>query len=151
MVRLRNAMVGLLVTAALSVPYAASGQQQPAAPQAGPSMKDAPVLCVWKILIATQVAAEKCDGGEDAALQAELASSIKRVDAFIVANDPTATLDKLAAYKQRFRDQAASQDVCSDPDAKAAYADAKRAGADRIRADTDDLISTPRAPTGDGC
>ena len=147
--RLRNAVLGILVTGLLSLPYAAAGQAQPQSSSS--SFKDAPVLCVWKVLLATQLAAEKCHAGEDPALQAELISSIKRIDAFITTNDATVTPDKIAAFKQRFRDQASTQDLCASQDAQVTYTDAKQAGADRIRADTDALISVPRRPTGDGC
>ncbi|HWE46573.1 MAG TPA: hypothetical protein VG407_11155 [Caulobacteraceae bacterium] len=148
--RLRNAVLGVLVTGVLSIPYVASGQAQPEA-QGQSSYKDAPVLCVWEVLLATQLVADKCHVGEDPALQAELASSIKRVDGFISANDATATPDKVAAFKQSFRDQSSSPDFCSNQQAQAMYADAKRAGADRIRTDTDQLVSVPRKPTKEGC
>jgi len=150
--RLRNAAVGILVTAALSVPYAASSQDQAgAASSPRPSFQQAPVLCIWEQLMATQLVGEKCHAGEDAALQSELASSVHRVDAFIMANDATATPDRVEAFKKQFRDQSLSRDLCADPDAKGMYADAKSAGPQGMRSDTDQLISVPRKPTKEGC
>ncbi len=149
--RLRNAAVGILVTAALSVPYAASSQDQSAAPAARPSFREAPVLCIWEQLMATQLVGEKCHAGEDADLQSELASSVHRVDAFIMANDATATPDKVEAFKKQFRDQSLSQDLCANPDAKGMYDDAKKAGPEGMRSDTDQLIAVPRKPVRDGC
>ncbi len=149
--RLRNAALGVLLMATLSIPYAAAGQDQGSAPSARPSYRDAPVLCVWQLLLATQLVGEKCHAGEDTAFQAELKSSIHRVDGFISANDATATPDKIEAFKQQFRDQSAGLDLCSSQDAQSMYADAKQAGPDRIRADTDELIAVPRKPTKDGC
>ena len=151
--RLRNAAVGILVTAALSVPYTASSQDQAGSPasDARPSFREAPVLCIWEQLMATQLVGEKCHPGEDAALQNELASSVHRVDAFIMANDATATPDKVEAFKKQFRDQSLSQDLCANPDAKGMYADAKSAGPEGMRSDTDQLIAVPRKPVRDGC
>jgi hypothetical protein len=134
----------------LSVPYAAVGQDQAGAPPPA-SKRDAPVLCVWTLLLATQLVGEKCHVGEDPALQTELASSIRRVDAFISANDATATPDKVEGFKKQFRDQSQGQDICTNQGAQALYADAKSAGADRIRSDTDELVAVPRKPTKDGC
>jgi hypothetical protein len=156
MSRVRNAVAGAVLVALLSLPVrAALGQDQPAPAAESDAeheaKRSAPVLCVWQLLLATQLVGQRCHGGEDPALQAELDASIKRVDAFISANDVSATADKVEAFKQQFREQSAGGDICKNPDAVAVYDDAKRAGADRIRSDTDDLVAVPRFPTKDGC
>jgi hypothetical protein len=152
--RLRNAALGSLLTLALFAPFgAAQGQDQAAAPTPEAereAKRTAPVLCVWELYLATKIVAEACHAGEDPALQSELGRSIERVDAFIIKNAP-ATQAQVDSFKQQFHDQSVGQDLCKNPGAQAMYADAKRAGAERIRADTDDLILMPRTPTKNGC
>ncbi len=152
MVRLRNAVLGAAAILALSAPLAQS-QEAPGGDAAAEkaAKQHAPVLCVWTLLLATQLVGQRCHPGEDPELQAELDKSISRVDAFIMANDHTATKERVDAFKQSFKDQSASVSICANPGAEAMYDDAKKAGPGKIHSDTDDLVAIPRAPTKEGC
>jgi hypothetical protein len=155
MVRLRSAVLGALAVLGLSAPlapHAAVGQEAPGGDAAAEleAKRHAPVICVWQLYMATRVMGEKCHAGEDKALMDTLDVSIGRMDEFIMKNGP-ATRDQVDNFKKQFHDQSASQDICANPGATAMYGDAKQAGVERIRKDTDQLLEIPRQPTKEGC
>jgi hypothetical protein len=110
------------------------------------------VLCVWMIYAEVQATGQTCFKGQDQAFQAELDSSIKRIDAFIIKNSSRpVTQAGLDARKAQGRQQlGAIKNLCTSGAAQM-YQALRAGGPDKLRASTTDLLSIPREPVTNPC
>lgn len=114
-----------------------------------------PVLCIWSLEVAAQQVGNRCFAGKDADFQRELARSISRTEAFIVANSSTPTsLATLNARKRaealKAADSLKPEKLCKS-DFVGVYDNLRAKGAAGMRALTDDLLSIPREPVINPC
>lgn len=127
-----------------------SGAAPDVAAQTDTTGKDA-VLCSWRIYAGALEIGELCHPGEDAALKAELARSVTRVERFIVAHSSTGLTQKtLDAQKADGLAELNGRAVCATT-APQLYHGLRNLGAEALRAEVDHLLSVPREPVLNPC
>ena len=113
---------------------------------------DMPVLCSWILDLTAEQYGRECAALQDHALQAELRSSIGRIDRFIISNSstPLSQTQLEGRKKEMLRDVRNAGSVCKAVNA-AYYTMYKQAGPKAVRAGTDALFSVPREPVLQPC
>lgn len=109
-----------------------------------------PMLCVWSLYVAAQDVGRQCFPGQDKRLQAELATSIRTTDAFILKNSSShPTPADLAVRKAVILREVKAQ-ACAG-DTLELYRAFQKGGVAALRASTDEMLSIPREPVMNPC
>jgi len=110
------------------------------------------VLCMWGILEAVRATGRECFEGQDQEFQAELDSSLARIDQFIIRNSsrPVTQAGLELRRSQAVQQLRSSGNVCAGDTAKM-YQALRTGGADRLRGYVTDMLSIPREPVINPC
>ena len=111
-----------------------------------------PVLCSWIFDLTAKQYGDECVVAKNEALQAELRSSIARIDAFVMANSskPMTAVQLERSKEAVLRDNRVDGSACNAVNASI-YSIFEQAGPETVRAGTDALLSAPREPVLQPC
>lgn len=108
------------------------------------------VLCVWGfVAVATEVA-DRCFAGQDPALQAALHQARDRMDAYVMANEPSTAADIANFHKVQGMGGSSTDQLCHG-DPVTLYQGLKGEGPDKIHALVESLLAKPGKPSWGAC
>jgi hypothetical protein len=109
------------------------------------------VLCMWVLTAAAAEIGRTCRPGERPELQAGLDRAVERFDAYVLANEPGATAESIAAFKrQQGVDGSAASTLC-DSELAPLFDHVGAQGIAHWLSQVDRLLSRPGRPGWGDC
>lgn len=110
------------------------------------------MICAWAIYTVMNEVGPRCHPGEDAAIQAEVARAVEKIDAYVLANlTPTPTREDLDAFKRKQGHVGAPAEQLCTGSAEEMYEALVAQGPAPIRQSVDELLERPGEPTWGTC
>lgn len=110
------------------------------------------VICALAIYSVVTEVGRRCHPAEDVEVQEELARTILRLDAFVLANtNGQVTQQQIDEFKRQQGHFGASEEFLCHGDADQMYRAVVAQGADELRQAVDGLVSRPGEPTWGTC
>jgi hypothetical protein len=140
----RIALILTLMTLAFG-PAQAAGAKPPPEPPAGEG-----VICAWAIYAVLAEVGRRCFPDDAPEFQAELRSSVAKIDAYVAKNSK-ATPEDITRFKRDQSHVDLPKELVCQGDGVAMYQSAKRGGVAIIRQHTDSLLARAGEPTWGTC
>lgn len=133
-----------LVAGALLQPRASAQMREPE-PGEG-------VICALAIYATVMEVGRRCYPEADAEIQGELARSVSRIDAYVLANtNGQVTQQQIDEFKRQQGNFGASEEFLCHGDPDQMYQSVVAQGVAELRRSTDELLSRPGEPTWGTC
>lgn len=108
--------------------------------------------CGWAIYTAMLEVGTRCHAGDDVEVQRELARSVSRIEAYVIANsNPSPTAEEIENFKREQGAVGRSLDNLCHGDAEEMYRSVVALGSSNIRESVDALVARPGPPTWGTC